>query len=152
MESWDYENLAERIQTDFHQGFVLESIYNIVTLLDYDDNDTDYAMRKGLDYYIKHQFNNNGRSYWRIPAKYPTDIHHQAQGIITICRMKKFAPQYLPFAEQIANWTIDNMQNKSSGAFIYKKGLIFKNPIKFMRWGQAWMFVALSELLSIKEK
>jgi rhamnogalacturonyl hydrolase YesR len=153
---WGYSlNLKtgkERIQTDFHQGFILESIYNIVTLLGYDDTDTDYAMRKGLDYYVKHQFNNNGRSYWRIPAKYPTDIHHQAQGIITICRMKKFAPQYLPFAEQIATWTIENMQNKKSGAFIYKKGIIFNNPIKFMRWGQAWMFVALSELISIKEK
>jgi hypothetical protein len=44
------------------------------------------------------------------------------------------------------------MQNKKSGAFIYKKGIIFNNPIKFMRWGQAWMFVALSELISIKEK
>jgi len=84
--------------------------------------------------------------YGRYPLKWPVDIHNQSQGIITFSELKFFNTDYLNFANTIAKWTIENMQDKS-GYFYFRKYPYFTNKISYMRWGQAWMFLALTELL-----
>ena len=49
------------------------------------------------------------------------------------------------FAEKIAKWTIENMQDEK-GYFYYQKWPFLTNKIAYMRWGQAWMMLALSTL------
>jgi hypothetical protein len=144
--SLDDKSGHERKQTDFHQGFILESIFNITSLLNFTDDDTTQALQRGVDFYVAYQFEQNGRSYFRLPKKYPIDIHHQSQGIITLCRMGKFSPGYVPFAKNIALWTIDEMQDPSDGHFYYRKHRYYIDKTSYMRWGQAWMFLALAEL------
>jgi len=102
---------------------------------------------KGSEFYIKQQFENFGRSKWRLPWRYPVDIHHQAQGIITLCRLYAAVKneKYLEFAQKIAKWTIENMQDEI-GYFYYQKWPFLTNKISYMRWGQAWMMLALSTL------
>ena len=147
---WAYSknkaNGNERTQTDFHQGFVLESLSNIINRCQIIDNEIEQALNKGCNFYIIEQFETSGRSLFRIPKKYPTDIHYQAQGIITLCRLKHNSSELHSFAKSIAEWTIENMQSKK-GFFYYRVYKWFKDKTSYIRWGQAWMFLALAELI-----
>lgn len=148
--SYNQETGKERKQIDFHQGFILVSLANLNELLTKPRKDVTKAVEKGLFYYRHNQFFENGQSLWRLPKKWPVDIHNQSQGIITFSRLKNFDPDYLDFAVRIAEWTIKNMQAKK-GYFYYRKTPLFINRIPYMRWSQAWMMLALAELLTNEE-
>jgi hypothetical protein len=109
------------------------------------------ALEQGAEYYFNQQFKRNGQSVFRVPKDYPVEIHNQSQGIITMTRLTYMSTEYGKFAKTIAQWTIDNMQHKK-GYFYYKKYPMYAIKIPFIRWSQAWMFLALTELtLSIHE-
>jgi len=148
--SYNPEKNNERKQIDFHQGFVLVSLNNIKNLTLYDIPGLENSILKGLKYYRKVQFFNTGRALWRIPKKWPVEIHNQSQGIITFSKLGHYDSSYPKFAQTVAKWTINNMQDKT-GYFYYRKTPIFMNKIPYMRWSQAWMMLALTELL-INEK
>ena len=145
---WNYsintETGKERIQIDFHQGYVLDAIHYVIKYCG--ENETyKKALKKGADYYLKYQFKENGQAVFRVPKEYPVEIHNQSQGIITLTRLHYLSNEYVVLATKIAEWTIQNMQSKK-GFFYYKKypSFIIKTP--FMRWSQAWMLLALTEL------
>jgi len=152
--SWNYSydpvKDTERKQIDFHQGFVLVSLRNIMKQGGILQDEISRAITKGLEFYKKEQFFPNGRSMWRLPKKWPVDIHNQSQGIITFALLKDYGPAYLDFADTIVRWTIDNMQGKQ-GSFYYRKYPLFTNKIPYMRWGQAWMLLALTEYLLMRQ-
>lgn len=148
--SWYYSHDTEtgkpKKQIDFHQGYVLETIkrlcdYSSLKIDDYSDQ-----VKAGLTFYRTNQFRNDGMSFWRLPKKWPVDIHNQSQGIITFSAFKEFAPEYLNFATRIAGWTIDNMQGEK-GNFYYQKWPMLTNKVSYMRWNQAWMMLALTALI-----
>ena len=101
------------------------------------------------DFYAKMQFNHEGRSYYRIPSQWPVEIHNQAQGIISFSRWGKSNEQY-ELAQSILEYSVTNMRS-SKGFFFYKKYPWITIKIPFIRWSQAWMFLALEEFLHIKE-
>ncbi len=144
--SVDLKTSIEREQIDFHQGYVLESIFEIKRLLNSNKPEWEKAIEKGLEFYHKNQFYPDGRSLWRLPKKYPIEIHNQSQGIITFSKLKTYNKDYASFAETIAQWTINNMQGKD-GHFYYQNHKYYKNKISYMRWSQAWMFLAFTTLL-----
>lgn len=148
---WNYSldpvSGGERRQVDFHQGFIIDSLHAFVTYADPEHKKAKQAIEQGSRFYRTSQFTPAGRSYWRLPSKWPTDIHHQAQGILTFTKLSELESGNLEFAHQIADWTIQNMQDEK-GYFYYRVGHVFKNRISFIRWGQAWMMVALARLLS----
>ncbi len=142
---WNYsinEQGKERVQIDFHQGYVIDCITDVMRYIDIQDEKHTIAINKGTTYYRKEQFFENGQALWRLPKIYPVEIHNQSQGVITFCRVKT----NLPFAKIIATWTIDNMQDVS-GFFYYRKLKTYTHKIPYMRWSQAWMFTALTELI-----
>lgn len=146
---WNYSiNDAgkERVQIDFHQGYIIDCIDDVMKYCSIKNDKYTAAIKKGTDYYHQEQFFESGQSKWRLPKIYPVEIHNQSQGIITLARMSKLNRNYLNFSETIANWTIDNMQDPK-GFFYYRKLKTYTNKIPFMRWSQAWMFVALTELV-----
>ena len=143
--SLDPETNRERYQIDFHQGFILISLFNILNLLNESSTSVSQAIRKGLAFYYQNQFEKSGKSMWRLPKKWPVDIHNQSQGIITFSRLSEFNPIYHDFARTIASWTVHNMQS-NKGFFYYRINPALKNRISFIRWGQAWMLLALTEL------
>lgn len=147
---WNYsinpDTGKERQQIDFHQGYVLVSINSIANLLGLDNPEYRSALENGLHFYRNHQFFSNGVSKWRIPKVWPVEIHNQSQGIITFSLLNRFGKDYLEFARKIAEWTLANMQNQDKGYFYYKKGQFLINKIPFIRWSQAWMFLALITL------
>ena len=105
--------------------------YSFIATQKYSEN-----FRKGLEFYFNNQFNVDGWSYWRIPKKWPIDIHNQSQGIITFSWVKSLDDKYGPFANKIAQWTIKNMQGRS-GNFYYQKWPVINNKVNYLRWNQA---------------
>mgnify|MGYP006281044907 CR=1 FL=1 len=148
--SFNPETNTERKQIDFHQGFVLLSLENIRKQGGLLQEEISQAVEKGLEFYKQEQFFPNGRSMWRLPQKWPVDIHNQSQGIITFSLLKDHHPECLDFAKTIARWTIKNMQG-TSGYFYYRKYPLFTNKIPYIRWSQAWMMLALSEVVLVSD-
>ena len=108
---WNYsinKQGKERVQIDFHQGYVIDCIADVMRYADIQNEKYTSAIKRGTDYYRTQQFFENGQAKWRLPKIYPVEIHNQSQGIITFCQTK----QYSNFAETIANYTIENMQDK----------------------------------------
>lgn len=145
--SIDVNSGKEREQIDFHQGYVIDSLYQIAQNT---GEDFSPAITKGMRYYREHQFQDNGQCLWRVPDLWPTDIHNQAQGIISFSRMRHLDPEYLDFAEAIAQWTVNNMRNKN-GSFYYKKYPLYSIKTPMIRWAQGWMMLALTELQMAKK-
>lgn len=143
--SLDMSTGEERRQIDFHQGFILDSLDAVIRYAAPDRDDFKEALRRGAAFYREHQFTEDGRALYRLPSRWPADIHHQAQGILTFSRLADVNGDYPRFAETIARWTIRHMQDRR-GFFYYRKGRILTNKIAFMRWGQAWMMLALVAL------
>lgn len=147
--SIDIDSGNEREQIDFHQGYVVDSLYQIGK---YTESDFSDAIARGMKYYRENQFIEDGRCLWRIPNQWPVDIHNQAQGVISLSRMCHLNAEYLTFAKVIADWTIQNMRS-SKGYFHYKKYPTYAIKTPMIRWSQGWMMLALTELeLGIHKK
>lgn len=145
--SWSYSRDlltgAERIQTDFHQGYVIDSLVNIAE--DLKTEEFDHCILKGRLFYKENQFHSDGRAYWRLPKKWPCDIHHQAQGIIS------FSEYETSFAKKILNYTLEHFR-LGEGGFAYRKRRLFTDKIRYMRWANSWMYLAMSTYLYSESK
>ena len=152
--SWYYSfNMAggaPKKQIDFHQGYVLESILRICTWSDIDYDEYRGVVNRGLDFYREKQFDSQGNGYWRYPTKWPVDIHNQSQGIITFSAFAHEDPHLLDFAEKIALHTVSTMQS-GKGSFYYQRWPFLMNRVSYMRWNQAWMYVALVKLMVARQ-
>ena len=143
----------QRKQIDFHQGYILMSLNSINQLMNlYNSSELDNAIMKGLRFYYENQFYKDGISKWRIPKTMPIDIHNQSQGIITFSSLNNGIKKYIEFSEKILNWTISNMQDKITGHFYYKKNNTHIHKISYMRWSQAWLFLAFTYYFKMSEK
>lgn len=141
-----YDDGSEKQQIDFHQGYIINSILNYMEFTGDECDALKQSVAKAAQFYKKKQFLNTGQSLWRYPVIWPTDIHNQAVGIATFLNLEKYSEKYPIFAKKVTDWTIKNMQDRK-GHFYYRKYPLFINKISYMRWGQAWMFYAISKLL-----
>ncbi|MEM4141244.1 MAG: hypothetical protein QXG36_09080 [Nitrososphaeria archaeon] len=136
-------------QIDYHQGFIIDGLLDFIPYIREKDLKlrTIESITKAVNFYIHKQFDENGRSYYRYPYKYPIDIHNQAQGIITSLKLFNIlkSRKYLQRAIRITKWTIDNMQDPR-GYFYAHKYPWLTNKIPYMRWSQAWIMLALTML------
>jgi len=152
---WNYslrlDGRGERKQVDFHQGFILASLTEIIEETGISPERYSECLKKGALFYRDNQFFDDGRSKWRYPKRFPIDIHHQAQGIITFAALSKIDPSYLTFAQKILKWTVGHLWDEG-GFFYYQKNRLYTNKISYLRWGQAWMLVALSLLYAADGK
>jgi len=143
--SWHYGNAPNQRWIDnFHTGF------NLVALKEYIDfSESKYfcnALEKGFKYYKKNFFLKDGIPKYYHNRIYPIDIHSIAQSIATFVKLKDLNEGNINQALKIAQWGIDNMQDKR-GFFYYQKYKYFTNKIPYIRWSQAWMAYALSTLI-----
>lgn len=154
--SWPYslnkDNGSERMQIDFHQGFNIDCLLQIAETSGIETAEVNEAVGKGAEFYFDKQFE-GGRSLWRWPRRWPVDIHHQAQGIITASRMLYFTGEdrYREKAYEIMAYTIKHFRKKD-GRFCYQKWPLFKNRINYLRWSDAWMLLATAHFNSISHR
>ncbi len=138
---------TKRVQLDFHHGYIIDGLLAYLSYSD-DQGSICNCIIKASDYYQNVLFRDDGRSYYRYPLPYPIDIHNQAQGIITFSKLSCLDRKYIDIANRIALWTAENMQDHL-GYFYYQKWPFSTNKIPHMRWGQAWMMLALATLRKI---
>lgn len=142
--SWIYgEDKVQDWVDSFHTGFNLECIWKVSK---YTDNDEFLqSFDKGLKYYLDNFFLDQKVPKYYNNKTYPIDTHSPAQLIVTLAHTD-LLPKYKSMANDVIDWTMENMQSPQ-GPFYYqlKKGIPSK--ISYMRWAQAWMFKAFTEYL-----
>lgn len=144
--SWPYgeDAIARKTGTDsFHTGFILESLKRYMDAT----GDEEYVeiIKKGLRFYQDNFFVHGGIPKYFPDKIYPLDIHCASQGVITLTGLKDMgADQAL--VKEIIFWMIKYMQSKK-GFFYYQKGRFYTNKISYMRWSQAWAFLALAKYI-----
>ncbi|MDN3723108.1 delta-aminolevulinic acid dehydratase [Aequorivita sp. SDUM287046] len=139
--AWAYGTLPYHQWVDnFHTGYNLECIYTYQKI----SGDTSFRknIEKGLDYYLKTFFTEEGISKYYNNSIFPIDIHAPAQLIVTLSKLEVFN-ENKELIDRVLKWTVDNMQAEN-GFFQYQKNKHFNSNIPYMRWAQAWMFYAFS--------
>jgi hypothetical protein len=144
--SWPYgERHHHQFVDNFHTGF------NLVALNSWMGNTNHHYWIEELvhayRYFLDTFWLPSGCPKYYNNSLYPIDIHCSAQGIITCLALQQYDKRSLPLSEKIARWAIENMQDRR-GFFYYQKTKWYMNKIPYIRWSQAWMFYALSSMIS----
>lgn len=144
--SWYYgEEPMHHWFDNFHTGYNLDSLkrYNDAT------GEGTFAehLKKGFTFFKEHFFEDSGCPKYYHDRVYPVDIQCASQAIDTLSTFAGNDPHSLGLAEKVANWTIDNMQDRDGHFYyrIYPGGIRAKTPM--LHWGQATMYKALVNLL-----
>lgn len=143
--SWYYAETGIQDWIDsFHTGFILTALNYYAQStgdLTYQDN-----LRKGLDFYIRNFFLADGTPKYFHDRVYPIDIHSAAQGIVTLSLLTDYHHEASETLNRLTAWTLNYMQHPQ-GYFYFQKKAFYTNKIPYIRWGQAWMFYALTHYL-----
>ncbi len=144
--AWAYATKKGDVRTwadNFHTGYVLDCLDDYQKYSG--DRSFEEALQKGIAYYEAHFFENGEIPKYYDKSLYPIDTTAVAQSILTLTRFGK-----IDKAERIVNWALNYMQDES-GYFYYQRTRRGVNKISYMRWSNAWMFVALSKFLKVKQ-
>jgi hypothetical protein len=140
--AWMYSHGDARNWVDnYHTGYILDEYIQLTGDKRFIQN-----RDKGADYYHQNFFEKDEIPKFYDKNIWPIDCTSASQSIMSMIRFG-----YIETAENVANWMIDNMQDKK-GYFYFRKFKTYTSQISYMRWSNAWMFVALSKLLYIKKK
>ena len=129
---------------NFHTGYNLNALK---CYIDYSgDKEFVGVLKKGLDFYKKHFFEESGRPKYYHNRAYPIDSQCASQGIDTLANFVDVDEDTRKLAEKVCLWTIQNMQD-SNGFFYYRQypmGIKAKTPM--LHWAQATTYKALALL------
>lgn len=130
---------------NFHTGFNLRCLQEVQELKN--DSRIGESLKKGYEFFKENLLVNH-----RIPKhtnvrRYPIDIHACAESILCLSILSQRFHDALPIAGSVSEWTLNNMYSQK-GYFYYRKYPFFTSKIPFIRWGQAWMMLALMEFLA----
>jgi hypothetical protein len=149
--SWAYGDDSHQSWSDnFHTAFILTSLSRLIERCGARD-ELEPALARGYEFWRERFFLNNGWPKYYPNQLYPADVHSAAAAIVTLVELRDRFPGTLDLAEQIANWTIENLRS-SQGYFSYQRKRFYTNRIEYMRWSQAWMMYALARLIEGKSK
>lgn len=129
---------------NFHTGYNLDSLKCYIE----NSGDDRYRenLRRGFAFYRDSFFEPSGRPKYYHDKVYPIDSQCAAQAIETLSRFAEIEDGSLGLAVKVADWTIDNMQDKK-GYFYFRKYPMIKAKTPMLHWAQATTFRAFSLLL-----
>lgn len=143
--SWYYGEKANLHWVDnFHTAYVLDCFKHYSNSTG--DHRFDESMRRGYEYWKKTFFLGDGTPRYYDRKTLPIDIQCSSQAIDTLVYFSEHDPDSLSLALKVAQWTIENMQDRT-GYFYYRRyspWLVNKTPT--LHWGQATMMSALAGL------
>jgi hypothetical protein len=146
---WDYgEGPHQRWIDNFHTGFNLSAFQTIARCTE--TTNFESCVRRGLEFYRSHFFREDGAVRYFHNRTYPIDSHCVAQSIITLLDLKDLDPSNVGLAHSVFQWAMDHMWD-DRGFFYYRVLRFCTIRTSYMRWTQAWMFLALSMLLCESE-
>jgi hypothetical protein len=128
----------------FHTGFNLCALRRIGLFLQSDEFETN--LKSGYDFYRGHFFTADGAPKYFHNRALPFDVHSAAQGLITLTELRGLSSESAPQARQLLNWTTEHLRD-SEGFFYYQERAWGRIKIPYMRWGQAWMLLAMATVL-----
>lgn len=137
--SWGYSLTKRGSWTDnYHTGYILDcaSEYQEITK----DDEYRVFIERGYDYYIKNFITPIGQPKFYNHQLFPIDCTAAGQTILTTIRYGDIEK-----AKKVAEWMSLNMQKKSGG-YKFREFKSYAISTSFMRWSDAWMFAALSNL------
>jgi len=123
---------------NFHTGFNLVALNDVQRYLSI--KQWQERIDLGLKYHFKHHFLEDMTPKYYVSKLYPIDIHNFAQGIDTFISLG-----YRDNARKLLEKSIDLMWDSNKHYFYYQKRGFYTNKINYIRWGQAWMFYAMTE-------
>jgi len=148
--SWLYGEAPTQNWVDnFHTGYNLRALKFIDDYLETDEFQE--CVARGFHFYKAHFFREDGAAKYFHDRTYPIDIHCVAQSIITLLEFRHLDSGNVSLADSVFRWARKYMWN-SRGFFYYRVLRTCTIRTSYMRWSQAWMFLALSTLLSEGDK
>lgn len=143
--SWKYGELRTQGWIDnFHTGYNLAGLSAIgkyAATDEFEDN-----VRQGFRFYHEHFFREDGAPKYFHNQVYPIDVHCVAQSLITLVEFKHLHEETTEMAHQVYAWAVNHMRDRD-GYFYYRSLPWCTIRTSYMRWGQAWMLLALATLL-----
>ena len=143
--SWYYGEKPNLHWVDnFHTAYVLDCFKHYTQSTG--DQQFVQNMMSGYEYWKRTFFLSDGTPRYYNVKTLPLDIQCSSQAIDTFVFFKDYDAQSLQMALRVAEWTLDNMQDKT-GYFYYRRysqWLVNKTPT--LHWGQATMLCALAGL------
>jgi len=143
--AWYYGEKSQYHWIDnFHSGYNLDSLKLYIEYT----NDRSYEanLSWGFKFYKEHFFDESGRPKYYHNRTYPIDSQCASQAIETLTNFADRDESSLALALKVAQWTIDNMQDKE-GYFYYRQYPLLKAKTPMLHWAQATTYRALSLLL-----
>jgi hypothetical protein len=146
---WAYgEARTQQWIDNFHTGFNLSALRTISRYAE--TTEFDSCLQRGFEFYRSHFFREDGAVRYFHNQTYPIDTHCVAQSIITLLDLQDLDNGNIPLAHSVFQWAMDHMWD-SRGFFYYRILRTCTIRTSYMRWTQAWMFLALSRLLCAAE-
>jgi polysaccharide biosynthesis protein VpsJ len=147
--AWPYGTKPfHRWVDNFHTAFNIESLIYISNHLGTDELVP--VLKQVIDYYLAHLFTEEGLPKYYNNQLYPIDIHVIAETIVLFQLLRKngliWDLERISQIETQLLQLIGEFQDEQ-GYFYYQKYQKRWNRIPYIRWGQAWMFFALSHCL-----
>lgn len=131
---------------NFHTGYNLDSLKCYIE--NSGDKEFSSHLKKGLQFFKDHFFEDSGCPKYYHDRLYPIDIQCASQAIDTLAYFAPEDSESLLLAAKVADWTICNMQS-DAGFFYYRRypfGITARTPM--LHWGQATVFKGLAHLIS----
>jgi hypothetical protein len=143
--SWYYgESSTQQWIDNFHTGYNLCALRRIGQALE--TAEFDVHVVRGFEFYRDRFFREDGAPKYFHDHAYPLDVHSVAQSILTLLELKDLDEANNILARSVFKWAMANLWNEG-GFFYHQKHRYATVKIPYMRWGQAWMLLAMATLL-----
>ena len=143
--SWVYGELPKQQWIDnFHTGYNLSGLRELAKYAN--ASEFERPLQLGLEYYKQHFITEEGIPKYFHNNAYPIDVHCVSQSILTPVEFASRWGDALQVAFRVFTWATANMRS-DQGYFYYRILPYAKIKTPYMRWGQAWMLLALATLL-----
>ena len=136
----------------YHSGFEIRCLYGIARSTGRPDFRA--AADRYYGFYLRHFLEpvRNGEMMPRMTptSAYPVNIHSCAEAILVAATLADDRPEARERLGPVLRWTVRHMQNPD-GSFAYMRrkslGREMVVDMPYIRWGQGWMMLALSQAL-----
>jgi hypothetical protein len=142
--SWPYGEGAGLGWVDgYHTAFVLWSLrwWNEVPR-------AAEALRGGLELYLDRLIDEDGAARASIGSRYPVDIHAAASAVWALSELAEDHARTRATAERVLDWTLANMR-LDDGRFAFQRGRFIRNTVRYVRWNDGHMLLALAAYLRL---
>lgn len=149
--SWYYYELNDNQKSkidNYHTGYILEAL-TLIKELQGDGFEYVDEFNRGIDFYINNFFQDGKIPKMTPDSLYPIDIQSCAQSILTLTALNSINRDFLEKAKEVLDYTLDTLYS-GKGYFHYRKIRSGRTrKISYIRWGDAWMYLALVKYLNV---